>query len=743
MRPKTISASSLANAQDCLAKFAAVNLDYIPEVGKKEAAAMGSVIHHVAQWFVYCVWIKKTHAWDDMEKFMELFEEGWVKHFKTFDTRSKWYDEALELALAWRDRTDLSEVEVLSVEEKRRTPVPSANYDKKKNAQQNWEDNNAAVVPLSYIWDRADWYVHPITGLTHVRVVDYKGLALDTPIPTPTGWTTMGEIQEGDELYGGDTGEVCRVVHKSTVKNRNCYRISFDDGTSVVCDDEHRWEVDLIKSGKRAVLTPLEMLQHGIKGASGRQCDISIQHSSIEGEGVELPVDPYVFGVWIGDGDAHGGSITKDHQPLFDEIERRGYEVGPNTGGDNCLRRTVFGLIGKLRDLGVLKNKHLPDVYLRASRQQRLDLLRGIMDTDGHWNFTRKRAVLNTTQEAFARQVYELVVSLGWTANIFPVKAHGFGKEWDSWQLWFTPTGEDVFLSRHPNEHGNGDYVAPTSSRPFRRVVTAIEAVDSVPTQCIEVDSADHCFRAGRQFVKTHNTQRLNMTESMLVAKLQCQIYAMCAMIYFREIDRQPDVIEVELDMLRYGPVTAKFTPEQCVKTWRDLRKELQRILDTSVAQAKRERTLGPGCRYCPIAPTCDELQRNIDGGGLMSLSLEETIKMRVDLEAQMKTSKVLIDQADMMIAAEAVELDMLEFQVGQWDIELKSAGRSSIPQDQAQIIMGTELYANYAPLTMTKYKQLMKSDVILTEEQKIQLSSIVEKTFGDPKVRVSARNGE
>ena len=116
---------------------------------------------------------------------------------------------------------------------------------------------------------------------------------------------------------------------------------------------------------------------------------------------------------------------------------------------------------------------------------------------------------------------------------------------------------------------------------------------------------------------------------------------------------------------------------------------------------------------------------------------------MRVDLETQMKTNKVLIDQADMMIAAEAIELDMLEFQVGQWDIELKSAGRSSIPQDQAQIIMGTELYANYAPLTMAKYKQLMKSEVILSDEQKVQLASIVEKTFGDPKVRVSARNGE
>ena len=410
MRPKTISATSLANAQDCMAKFSACNLDFIPEVGRKEAAWMGSVIHHVAQWFVYYVWIKKTHTWDDMDLFMRLFEEGWVKFFRTHDTRSKWYDEALELSLAWRERTDLSGVEVLSVEEKRRTPVPSWNYDKTKNADVNWAENNAAVVPLTYIWDRADRYVHPISGLTHVRIVDYK-------------------------------------------------------------------------------------------------------------------------------------------------------------------------------------------------------------------------------------------------------------------------------------------------------------------------------------------SQYLNLTENQLVAKLQCQIYAMVAMIYFK--DERPDVIEVELDMLRYGPVTAKFSPEQCVETWRNVRKELQRILDTSKADAMRQRTLGPGCRYCPIAATCSELKRNVDGGGLMSLSLEETIQLRVDLEAQMKTSKVLIEQADLMITAEAVELDMLEFSLGQWDIEMKSAARSKIPQEHVQKILGLELYAIYAPLTMAKYKQLMKSEGSITDEQKAQLSMAVERIFGDPKVKVTAKNGD
>jgi replicative DNA helicase len=68
-----------------------------------------------------------------------------------------------------------------------------------------------------------------------------KALALDTPLPTPTGWTTMGDVEVGDELLGAD-GRPTRVVAATEVLvDRPCYRVEFSDGTTVVADAEHQW----------------------------------------------------------------------------------------------------------------------------------------------------------------------------------------------------------------------------------------------------------------------------------------------------------------------------------------------------------------------------------------------------------------------------------------------------------------------------------------------------------------------
>jgi hypothetical protein len=67
-----------------------------------------------------------------------------------------------------------------------------------------------------------------------------KGLALDTPLPTPSGWTTMGDVKVGDVLLGGD-GSPCTVIACSPVQHRPCYRLEFDDGSEIIADDVHRW----------------------------------------------------------------------------------------------------------------------------------------------------------------------------------------------------------------------------------------------------------------------------------------------------------------------------------------------------------------------------------------------------------------------------------------------------------------------------------------------------------------------
>ena len=68
-----------------------------------------------------------------------------------------------------------------------------------------------------------------------------KALALDTPLPTPTGWTTMGDVAVGDRLLGAD-GEPTRVVAATDVMlGRPCYEVEFSDGTVIVADAQHQW----------------------------------------------------------------------------------------------------------------------------------------------------------------------------------------------------------------------------------------------------------------------------------------------------------------------------------------------------------------------------------------------------------------------------------------------------------------------------------------------------------------------
>jgi replicative DNA helicase len=80
-----------------------------------------------------------------------------------------------------------------------------------------------------------------------------KALALDTPLATPTGWTTMGEVAVGDLLYDGK-GQPTRVVAATDVMlERPCHRLTFSDGSTIVADAEHQWPVRATSYGSRAI----------------------------------------------------------------------------------------------------------------------------------------------------------------------------------------------------------------------------------------------------------------------------------------------------------------------------------------------------------------------------------------------------------------------------------------------------------------------------------------------------------
>ena len=238
-----------------------------------------------------------------------------------------------------------------------------------------------------------------------------KALALWTPVPTPSGWTTMGELAAGDEVFSED-GSICRVIAKSEVfRDRPVYAVTTDDGDRIYADGRHLWKVRMHRSHPKPRLRTTKWLSHGDKRKEPRARLIK-QHPGLSTPGRELRADPYVLGVWLGDGCSQHATITQGDQDIAfirAEVERRGYKTS-----DRATQGT-FGILGlqvQINAYELVNNKRIPDKYLRASPGQRLDLLRGLVDTDGYVD-GRGQIEITTVLPEMALQIQELVWSLG------------------------------------------------------------------------------------------------------------------------------------------------------------------------------------------------------------------------------------------------------------------------------------------------------------------------------------------
>jgi len=321
-----------------------------------------------------------------------------------------------------------------------------------------------------------------------LEVVDWKGLPLATPLPTPQGWTTMGEVQVGDLVFDKD-GKQTKVIGKSKVKHKPCYKISFDDKTEVVCDDEHLWTLN---DDKVVKVTDLKVRD---KISVTKPLDITNIH---------LPIDPYVLGVWLGDGRNKNGEICGIDSFIFDEITKRGYKVGHDINSTStCPSKTIYGLITELKKLNLYKNKHIPAIYLRASFQQRLDLLRGLMDSDGNANPVRKQAVFTNCNKTLSDDVKELLLTLGQRPNQATITKSGFGLIVQVYPIHFRPININPFLLPRKAEKIDPDWGSGTS---HYRLIKKIELIENKYTQCIMVDSPSSTYLCTENMIPTHNT---------------------------------------------------------------------------------------------------------------------------------------------------------------------------------------------------------------------------------------------
>jgi deoxycytidine triphosphate deaminase len=386
------------------------------------------------------------------------------------------------------------------------------------------------LTELVRVEDESPFILHPgefVLGSTLERItlpddlvarLEGKALALDTPVPTPGGWTTMGELRPGDLVFDERGDPTVVVGATEPMLGRPCREVVFSEGTRVVCDASHQWwTVD--KNGRRygrqrGCARTTDEIAASLVACGERNHQVPLA-AAVRYPERELPIDPYVLGAWLGDGTSTKAEITSADPEILQAIGSLTYAVAPQRtrplvyriGGTGHTRNQTTGryerndsLSSRLRELGLLGRKRIPEIYLRSSVEQRQALLEGLMDTDGYVD-SLGRCDLTTVKEELALQACELVASLGFRPTLARKRALLYGVDCGpKFEVQFCP---DRPVFRLPRKLAR----QKTSGRFHRfRAIAAVREVPSVLVRCIEVSSPRGLFLVTRSYVPTHNS---------------------------------------------------------------------------------------------------------------------------------------------------------------------------------------------------------------------------------------------
>jgi len=238
-----------------------------------------------------------------------------------------------------------------------------------------------------------------------------KALHVDTPILTSKGWKKHGDLKRGDFVFGknGDLVKVLNNFGSQIIGSSIGY---FSGSEKLIASNNHEWEVlcDREKYRKKGIKTDriIEILetQNLFKGQRRNPCINADIKLSIEQ--TTLPIDPYILGCWLGVGTNATGILTCGEEDI-NHFCKLGKKIKRKS---NYYSIRIENLSKLLRLNNLINNKHIPINYLLSSHEQRLELLRGLMDTDGcvdscgRCEFTQKSGQLG-------KDIYVLLRSLG------------------------------------------------------------------------------------------------------------------------------------------------------------------------------------------------------------------------------------------------------------------------------------------------------------------------------------------
>ena len=348
-----------------------------------------------------------------------------------------------------------------------------------------------------------------------------KAQSLSASILTRTGWTTMGSVAVGDYILGKDREVKIKQIHPRGVMD--VYQVTFSDGSKTECTLDHLWEVNTptrkLRKAKPLVLSLRQILQRGLKDAWGnRKFFIPMMHSGdymYPSPDWEYPLDPYVLGTLLGDGGLTGDvpvltsvdvellEFVSDHLPSGVSLKwdgKCGYRISKVDGN----QFDTNPLTKILRDLKVMGEssltKKIPELYLYGNPFARLEILRGLMDTDG-WVELGKRGnhtAYCSASKQLALDVQFIVRSLGGVATIH-------WKDNDHAGAWVVsislPSGVQPFRLKRKAELHNLYRVKYEPTRSME----SIKYVGKKEVQCITVDAEDGLYITDNLIV-THNS---------------------------------------------------------------------------------------------------------------------------------------------------------------------------------------------------------------------------------------------
>ncbi|MGW6734304.1 helicase-related protein [Streptomyces sp. NPDC055013] len=355
--------------------------------------------------------------------------------------------------------------------------------------------------------------VHPMHRLLQGEVGSGKAQPMDSLVLTPRGFRRMGDLGMGDEVVV-PSGEIALINGIFPQGERDVWRIVLSDGSSVECDDEHLWIVGTSCGWDRGqppkMLTTRE-IRHDLFKANGSSKWYIPAATPVDlGDDSGLPLDPYLFGLLLGDGsfrrnlrfstvdaeirDALAASVAPDCRMVPVTGSRCDYtiQLTRRSGGN---RNPV---IQALRDLGLWgltsHGKFIPAEFKNTSIKNRLALLQGLMDTDGTVDQNGMSISLCSASSTLAQDVAWLVRSLGGRARVLPKKA-AFNVS-----VALPESYPPFRLTR------KAERVRPRPKyNTFRRGIRAVEHVGRKPVQCISVAHPSHAYVTDH-FTVTHNT---------------------------------------------------------------------------------------------------------------------------------------------------------------------------------------------------------------------------------------------